>query len=162
MDDEDTIRQFLLWMETNDRVDQIAGDAFERADQSRTTAMQTSSRSLLAALAGLILLLLVTACGGEDAAAGQRCVDEARNAAEAAVVADYYERGKLGPKSGDPPAAESRRPRVLYGELSDEEQTFLALWFNERRPRRLPHLRRSSESARRPRARLLNACPFGT
>ena len=35
VDDEDTIRQFLLWMETSDRVDDVAGDAFERADQAR-------------------------------------------------------------------------------------------------------------------------------
>ena len=34
-DDADRIRQFLLWMETNDQVDQVAGDAFERADQAR-------------------------------------------------------------------------------------------------------------------------------
>src|ERR671911_719428 len=66
-----------------------------------TTAMRTSNRRVRVALVASIVLLVGCAggCGGEDEAAAQRCVDEARNAAEAAVVAEYYERGGLGPKA---------------------------------------------------------------
>ena len=101
-DDADRIRQFLLWMETNDQVDQVAGDAFERADQARDNRDED---------------LPVTAYGRRSPASSQyrssppvaaattrrrysAAHDEARNAAEAAVVADYYEDGKLGPKGG--------------------------------------------------------------
>jgi hypothetical protein len=33
--DPDKIRQFLLWVNTNERLDQVAGEAFDRADQAR-------------------------------------------------------------------------------------------------------------------------------
>lgn len=102
--------------------------------------MRTSSRRARVALVASLGLLLVGAAGcggGDDDPSAQRCVDEARNAAEAAVVADYYERGELGPK------AEIRRQLSLdgrdyfepdgsmrpYAELSSEERTFLVLWF---------------------------------
>jgi hypothetical protein len=46
-----------------------------------------------AALAALVLGL---GCGGGDKEAKQRCFDDAYNAAEAAVVARAYDKGKLG------------------------------------------------------------------
>jgi hypothetical protein len=51
-----------------------------------------------ASLTSVVLAALVVAagCGGGDKEAKQRCVDEARNAAEAAVVARMYDEGKLG------------------------------------------------------------------
>jgi hypothetical protein len=33
--DPDKIRQFLLWVNTNERLDEVAGEAFDRADQAR-------------------------------------------------------------------------------------------------------------------------------
>lgn len=52
-------------------------------------------RGSAAAAATLAVVLVVTACGtGKQAK--QRCVDEAYNAAEAAVVARFYDEGKLG------------------------------------------------------------------
>ena len=99
--------------------------------------MRISSSRLRAALAGFLAVPLLAACGGDDEEAVQRCIDEARNAAEAAVVADYYEDGKLGPKGeirrqlnlDGRTYFDSQGHMLPYENLSSTERTFLVLWF---------------------------------
>jgi hypothetical protein len=53
------------------------------------------SRGASGAAAAIAALVVITGCG-EDKEAKRRCIDEAHNAAEAAVVARFYDQGKLG------------------------------------------------------------------
>jgi len=50
-------------------------------------------------LAALVAALLLSGCGGTDKGALSRCINEYRNAAEAAAVARLYEQGKLGTRA---------------------------------------------------------------
>jgi hypothetical protein len=98
----------------------------------------TSTSSKAGAVAALSALLLAAGCGGEDDAQAQTCRDQAYNAAEAAVVAEFYEQGKLGSRAkvekqlahdGMQFFDEDGR-LVPYERLDADEQTVFLAWMN--------------------------------
>ena len=62
----------------------------------RTGRVRRSSSFSSASCFVLALALAAAGCGGGDSEAERACVANAKNAAEAAVVARFYEQGKLG------------------------------------------------------------------
>jgi hypothetical protein len=62
----------------------------------------TSSSSSCARFAALLVVLVlgVAACGGnDDSEARQQCIAEARSAAEAEVVATFFQAGRIGTRA---------------------------------------------------------------
>jgi hypothetical protein len=108
----------------------------------------TSTSSRAGAVAVLCALLLAAAgCGGEDDAQAQTCRDQAYNAAEAAVVAEFYEQGKLGTRAqvekqlaheGMEFFDEGGR-LIPYEQLDADEQTVFLAWMNTGRVDTLTH-----------------------
>ena len=61
----------------------------------------TSSSSSCARRAALLLVLVLAlaACGGGDSEATRQCIAEARSAAEAEVVATFFQAGRIGTRA---------------------------------------------------------------
>ena len=101
-----------------------------------TIATSTRAARRLAAAAAVALAIVVApACGGDEEAAD--CVAQAYNAAEAAAVAELYERGELGSKEEIQAELEHDGMRffdgdsmIAYDELSEAEQNQLVAWFS--------------------------------
>ena len=98
-----------------------------------TRAARKGGATALAAVA----LALAGGCGGEEAA-DPACLSQAHNAAEAAAVAELYERGELGPKE-DVRAQlsydgmqffDGDGGMIPYARLSREERNQLVAWFS--------------------------------
>ena len=90
-----------------------------------------------AAALAVVALALAAGCGGEEAA-DPSCLSQAYNAAEAAAVAELYERGELGPKE-DVQAQlsydgmqffDGDGGMIPYGRLSRAERNQLVAWFS--------------------------------
>jgi hypothetical protein len=103
-----------------------------------TTVTSTRAGRRLGAAATLVLALaFAPGCGGDDAGANDDCVRQARNAAEAAAVADLYERGELGSKEEIQADLDQEGMEffdgdrmIPYEELSQDEQNQLVAWFS--------------------------------
>ena len=129
-------------------------EAFEAADQAATIV--TSTRARTTRPRRLRPRSRRARCGlrrrerGGSGRLEARCLSQAYNAAEAAVVAEYYAQGKLGSSESvhdalDQPGMQffDEQDRMLpYEELSPDEQSVLVLWFNHDRVGRI------TESAR--------------
>jgi hypothetical protein len=64
-----------------------------RIRHATTSSSSSSARRALL----LLLVLVVAACGGDDdSEARQQCIAEARSAAEADVVATFFQAGRIG------------------------------------------------------------------
>ena len=101
-----------------------------------TTGTSTQAGRRLGAAATLVALLLAPGCGGDDSSASSDCLTQARNAAEAAAVAELYERGELGPKAevqagldGEGMEFFDGDRMIRYEELGEEERNQLVAWF---------------------------------
>jgi hypothetical protein len=106
----------------------------------------TPARRLGLAALALAVVLLGAACGGEeDPEARARCLTRAYNAAEAAVVAEYYAQGRLGSRESVHEALDQPGMRffdeqdrmIPYEQLSPDEQSVLVLWFSHDRVGRI-------------------------
>jgi hypothetical protein len=90
-------------------------------------------RALLA-----LAVALAAGCGGEDAEADPRCLARAYNAAEAAAVAEMYERGELGSEEEVSAVLEhdgmvffdDSGRMIPYEQLDRPVQSQLVAWFS--------------------------------
>jgi hypothetical protein len=102
-----------------------------------TTVTSTRAGRRAGAAATALLALVLAGCGGDESA-DPGCLSQAYNAAEAAAVADLYERGELGSETKVRAELEHHDMRffddqgrmIPYDELSRAEQNQLVAWFS--------------------------------
>jgi hypothetical protein len=103
----------------------------------------TSSSSSCARRAALLLVpvLAVAACGGGDSAATRQCIAEARSAAEAEVVATFFQAGRIGTRAQIERELDHRGLRFFdengqmlpYAELTPEARAVFNRWLVDSR-----------------------------
>jgi hypothetical protein len=133
----------MLWVTTNERVDQVAGEAFDRSNQARDNLRIRLPRTASASAAVAVLALTVSGCG-TDKEARKRCERDAFNTAETAAVSRLYDAGKLGTRQqveaelgvpGRPGSSffDASGHLIPYRRLDFAHKNQLVLWMNNGR-----------------------------